>query len=120
MHQFFTKVVSSGILFDSQTYNRPKFLLTNLHRLVFDLFFDPDVWNSYSLISQLNKVMKRPELFNTQDSVMTIQVLASLKAEAPFLFEQIDQKNLQKFHEHYFDLQKQRFSDNQQMQKKSH
>ena len=67
-------------------------------------FFDPDLWKTHYLSYFLN-VLDDENLrkYNRTDFNMALQILCSLKKEAPWIFEEIEPAQLEKFADIYFN-----------------
>ena len=67
-------------------------------------FFDPDLWQAHYLQNFLSVIdAETVSVFNEADMLMTLQILANLKKEAPWLYEEVGTSRLNLLADHYFN-----------------
>ena len=84
-----------------------KIVLNATHLLITERFFDPELWEAHYLENFLEAISSEyVQKYNLKDMTMVLQILASLKKEAPWIFEKIDKRDLENLVDNFFNVYK--------------
>lgn len=79
-------------------------ILNACYFLVLERFFDPDLWEAH-YSEKFMRIFEPKNItkFNAADTTMLVQILTSLRLEAPWVFKQLPQQGIEQLAYHYFD-----------------